>query len=99
MVEDDSQSEARKNSQDVERPRQEGIDPVLILFSPDSNVGNIENGCKSPVKIDLNDVQPEIDFWNSAINCYVFGANPPPYVMEGFIRSVEEPGFGKSCHN
>lgn len=42
----------------------------------------------SPVQIDLNDIQDEVDFWNSSIICYIIGANPPIHVMEGFIRRI-----------
>lgn len=40
------------------------------------------------VKIDVEDIQEEIDFWNSVVICYILGANPPIYVMEGFIRRI-----------
>lgn len=43
---------------------------------------------KNPVKIDIADVQLEIDFWSSAAYCYIIGANPPPHVMEGFVKCV-----------
>ena len=42
----------------------------------------------SPVQIDFNDIQDEVDFWNSSIICYIIGANPPIHVMEGFIRRI-----------
>ncbi|KAL2893643.1 Leucine--tRNA ligase [Bienertia sinuspersici] len=34
-----------------------------------------------PVKIELEDIKPENEFWNSAIICYVLGANPPIGVL------------------
>lgn len=30
----------------------------------------------------------EVDFWNSSVICFVVGANPPSYVMEGFISRI-----------
>ncbi|XP_056688226.1 uncharacterized protein [Spinacia oleracea] len=42
----------------------------------------------SQVQIDFDDIQDEVDFWNSSIICYVVGANPPIHVMEGFIRRI-----------
>ncbi|XP_056688191.1 uncharacterized protein [Spinacia oleracea] len=42
----------------------------------------------SPVQIEIDDIQEELDFWNSSIICYVVGANPPIHVMEGFIRRI-----------
>ncbi|XP_074265677.1 uncharacterized protein LOC141588121 [Silene latifolia] len=40
------------------------------------------------LKLDIEDVQPEIDYWTNAIYCYVLGANPPGYVLGGFLRRV-----------
>ncbi|KAL2938398.1 hypothetical protein RDABS01_021847 [Bienertia sinuspersici] len=40
------------------------------------------------VQITLEDVQPEIDYWQSSIVTYVIGANPPAVVMEGFLRRI-----------
>lgn len=45
-------------------------------------------GEKSCVKITEEDVEEEITFWNSAIVCYVLGANPPMNIIEGFFRRV-----------
>ncbi|XP_056689967.1 uncharacterized protein [Spinacia oleracea] len=42
----------------------------------------------SPVQIDIDDIQEEVDFRNSSTVCYVVGANPPLRVMEGFIRRI-----------
>ncbi|KAL2901175.1 Translation initiation factor 2 subunit gamma, partial [Bienertia sinuspersici] len=36
----------------------------------------------------MEDVQPEIEYWDSSIVAYVLGANPPTPVMEGFIRRI-----------
>ncbi|KAL2933933.1 Sensory neuron membrane protein 1 [Bienertia sinuspersici] len=36
----------------------------------------------------MEDVQPEIDLWESLIVTYVIGANPPTMVMEGFLRRI-----------
>ncbi|KNA04003.1 hypothetical protein SOVF_203750, partial [Spinacia oleracea] len=42
----------------------------------------------SIVSIDLEDIQEEVDYWNSAIVCVVLGANPPLSVIEGFFRRI-----------
>lgn len=42
----------------------------------------------SPIQIDLDDIQKEVDFWNSDVVCYVVEANPPIKVMEGLIRRI-----------
>ncbi|XP_048489821.1 uncharacterized protein LOC125491779 [Beta vulgaris subsp. vulgaris] len=52
---------------------------------------NVEDGMESnekSIKIDIEDVQDKINLWNSAIICYVIGANPPIHVMEGFFRRI-----------
>lgn len=49
---------------------------------------NSENEVKEYVKIDLDDVQIEIDLWKSSIICYVVGSNPPLNVFEGYIRRL-----------
>lgn len=38
------------------------------------------------VKLDSEDVKEEVQFWNSAVACYVIDTNPPFKVMEGFFR-------------
>lgn len=41
-----------------------------------------------PIRIDLEDIEDEINYWSSSIICYVVGANPPSHVMEGFLRRI-----------
>lgn len=43
---------------------------------------------KVMVKITEEDIEDEIAFWNSALVCYVLGANSPLSVMEGFFRRI-----------
>ncbi|KAL2901529.1 hypothetical protein RDABS01_026611 [Bienertia sinuspersici] len=36
----------------------------------------------------MDDVQPELDYWQSSIVAFVLGANPPVSIMEGFVRRI-----------
>ncbi|KAL9247509.1 hypothetical protein vseg_020935 [Gypsophila vaccaria] len=40
------------------------------------------------LQIMQEDVEEEIDYWKQAVICYIFGANPPWEVIEGFIRRI-----------
>ncbi|XP_010666883.1 uncharacterized protein LOC104884000 [Beta vulgaris subsp. vulgaris] len=40
------------------------------------------------VTIDSDDIQDEVEYWTSAVVCYVLGANPPMAVMEGFFKRI-----------
>ena len=75
------------------------VNPVPILqFSDDDEVksqshnskhGNtVDMVVRNIVKIDMEDIQPEVDYWSSSVICYVVGANPPPMVMEGYVRRI-----------
>ncbi|XP_062093615.1 uncharacterized protein LOC133799633 [Humulus lupulus] len=40
------------------------------------------------IKIDMEDIAEEVNFWQSEIVCYVLSANPPIRVLEGFVRRL-----------
>lgn len=40
------------------------------------------------MKITMEDVQDEIDYWSTAVVCCVMGSNPPKVVMEGFFKRI-----------
>jgi len=70
----------------------------VISFCPamtDRDEGTSLNFVHSPVingvkcaKIEPQDIQSEIEYWNSAVLCSVLGANPPLEVIEGFIKRI-----------
>lgn len=68
------------------------ISPVPILHPLSevdvAEVDVVNRTCVNEVKIDMEDIQEEVDFWNSAVICYVVGSNPPIQVMEGFIWRI-----------
>ncbi|XP_062074934.1 uncharacterized protein LOC133778939 [Humulus lupulus] len=39
-------------------------------------------------QVDLEEIQVETSFWNSAVLCMVLGASPPFAVFEGFIKRI-----------
>ncbi|KAL2923136.1 adenylate kinase [Bienertia sinuspersici] len=53
------------------------------------NIDNLEHNITgSHIQITLDDVQPELDYWQSSIVTFVLGANPPVAVMDGFVRRI-----------
>ncbi|XP_048503040.1 uncharacterized protein LOC125498800 [Beta vulgaris subsp. vulgaris] len=70
------------------------VDPIPILQFNETNLnvlpeeGVNENDVISKIKIDVEDIQSEINFWNSSVVCYVIGADPPVHVMDGFVRRI-----------
>ncbi|KAL2935158.1 hypothetical protein RDABS01_018276, partial [Bienertia sinuspersici] len=49
-------------------------------------LGNQEN-C---VKIEMDEIQPELDYWQSSIYCQILGANPPLNVADGYFRRIRK---------
>ena len=47
-----------------------------------------ESAEKQKIKITMEDIEDEVDYWKSSMVCYVLGANPPLSVIEGFSRRV-----------
>ncbi|XP_062074801.1 uncharacterized protein LOC133778793 [Humulus lupulus] len=39
-------------------------------------------------QVDLDEIQVETSFWNSAVVCMVLGANPPFAIFEGFVKRI-----------
>ncbi|XP_062075912.1 uncharacterized protein LOC133780045 [Humulus lupulus] len=50
--------------------------------------GVIDQKRTSGVKIDVEDIAEEVNFWQSSLVCYVLGANPPIRILEGFVRRL-----------
>lgn len=58
----------------------------------------VTNVSKKP-KIDMEDIKDEIEFWNSAITCFVIDANPLIHVMEGFVKRIWGKMGGGYCYS
>ncbi|KAL2927629.1 hypothetical protein RDABS01_019960 [Bienertia sinuspersici] len=71
-----------------------GKHPISRLSKDDNTlalaqeVENLDKGVEDCVQITSEDVQPEIEFWQSSVVAFVIGASPPVQVMEGFIRRI-----------
>lgn len=48
----------------------------------------VANPPNDVVAITLEDVQPELDYWKSAVVCYILGVKPPFRIINGFIRRI-----------
>lgn len=42
----------------------------------------------TPIKIPYEYIEGELKFWETSTVCYVLGANPPLYAIEGFVRRI-----------
>ncbi|XP_048498021.1 uncharacterized protein LOC125496564 [Beta vulgaris subsp. vulgaris] len=62
--------------------REEGLNLEI-----DKNVENKDTSAEC-LKITMDDIQPEIEYWNSAIVCYILGCKPPFRIVNGFIRRI-----------
>ena len=88
--------EVRNTEEMIKRGQSPQITPILSLksfkvaVSPLSREKSKKTEVQgdSIVKITYEDIEEEVLFWNSAIVCYVLGANPPVQVFEGFLRRV-----------
>ena len=40
------------------------------------------------VKITFKDIEDEVKYWESAVVCYVIGANPPLHLIDGYMKRI-----------
>ena len=40
------------------------------------------------IKINFEDIDDEIRYWESAIVCYVIGDNPPLHIIDGYVKRI-----------
>ncbi|XP_048496392.1 uncharacterized protein LOC125495654 [Beta vulgaris subsp. vulgaris] len=66
--------------------REEGVD--LTVGGIGNQNGRDGSGENEMLKISAEEIQPEIDYWKSAIVCYILGVKPPFRIVDGFIRRV-----------
>uniref|UniRef100_A0A803NT95 DUF4283 domain-containing protein n=1 Tax=Cannabis sativa TaxID=3483 RepID=A0A803NT95_CANSA len=72
------------------------IPPVLKSESVKKNlVNSFENKCRTKIKINMEDIEDEIAFWNPSIVCYILGANPPLAILESFARQLLQDNVDK----
>ncbi|XP_062075600.1 uncharacterized protein LOC133779685 [Humulus lupulus] len=57
--------------------------------------GQHEQSPKSKVKIDFDDIEEEVSYWQPSIVCFVMGANLPLHVLDGFARRMWQDGVVK----
>lgn len=87
----DSIHKTRRNEESEE---QISAIPILAQLNVNQNELNdlVELNANSindnEVKINVDDIQEEVDFWNPVVICYVAGSNPLIQVMTGFFRCI-----------
>ena len=40
------------------------------------------------IKINFEDIEDEIRYWESAVVCYVIGVNPPLHVIDRYVKRI-----------
>ncbi|XP_070008395.1 uncharacterized protein [Nicotiana sylvestris] len=40
------------------------------------------------VKITMADIKDEVEYWSTAVVCYVLGSNPPQIIIDGYFRRI-----------
>ncbi|XP_074315726.1 uncharacterized protein LOC141651935 [Silene latifolia] len=51
-------------------------------------VSDISPSSPPLLQLSMEDVQPEIDYWSTAVICYVLGGNPPWELLSGFVNRL-----------
>ncbi|KAK4733229.1 hypothetical protein R3W88_007490 [Solanum pinnatisectum] len=73
------------------------LSPPSVVHSWSKIIGNGEtiegfdfSGSKgvSNVKITMDDIRKEVEYWNITVICYVLGSNPPQSVMQGYFNRI-----------
>lgn len=75
-------------TENLDKMVENDIDHIGSKLNADNRIDEIGTFVDNDVKIDLEDMQEGIDFWNSAIVCYLVGANPSVHVMEGLVHRI-----------
>ncbi|XP_074305794.1 uncharacterized protein LOC141641015 [Silene latifolia] len=53
-----------------------------------SRSGSATSDRVSPLRLTSADTDAELEFWSTAVYCYVLGANPPFKIIDGFVKRV-----------
>lgn len=80
----DSSSRARVDTVPLQMKLPSTLLPQVLVPSPVT--GNSPH--PKPVIISMKDIIDEIHFWESAVVCFVMGANPPLNVIEGYVNRI-----------
>lgn len=40
------------------------------------------------MKVTIEEIHPEVEYWKSALVCYILGVKPPFRSIDGFIRRI-----------
>lgn len=62
----------------------------IVANSPDVDELELKTNesTKQNVKITMEDIKEEVEYWSSAVICCVLGCNPPPVVMNDYFHRI-----------
>lgn len=66
------------------------LEPVSPIILGQMNANNRTETTIEQIRIEIEDIQEEIDYQNSSIICYVVGVNPPLQGMEGSLHCIQK---------
>ena len=88
-LEDDQTEEIQEFIKENIRVAEEIADGIEHKTSPIlKSAGKKQETSEEVIKITMEDIEEEIQYWNTAMVCYVLGANPPVAMLEGFFRRM-----------
>ncbi|XP_074298351.1 uncharacterized protein LOC141629211 [Silene latifolia] len=84
----DLQSNELDNELDIQDDIQENLEIASSSTGKRQDAASCSHSVPSKPRISVEDVSGEIEFWSTAVYCFIIGARPPWMVVSGFIKRV-----------